>query len=435
MSQRKVKQQRRLEQAQIKTLKPQKRDLRILWHANSPHANSGYSVFTRDLLFRLLKDGWPVACSGFGAGVDAYPVFLHGEDLIDERFAGLVLKVYPKMLDPYGSDALVEHSLVFQANVTFAMQDVWTLDPRQLQKMRFWVPYTPIDRYPVPQNVLNNLQYAYKIITFSQFGHDALEEKGFTSTLILEGIDTQIFRPLNKEEVRAKYKIPSEIFLFGMIGANKENPPRKGYQEALEAFALLQEKHPEVGLFFHTQQVMPTGFPIQGLVQALKLKNVFFIDGYTQSFNARSHDIAQEINCFDVLLHPSRTEGFGLLPVEAMACGVPVIVNNTTSMPEMVIPGKTGEICKTAKRWFSPDGAWIWDADVPDLLNCMERLYQKLHQPNTLAQDCRNHILANYDIDKLFIEKWVPFFEDLQEEIFSVLTAPAPRGIIPPVPA
>ena len=192
-----------------------------------------------------------------------------------------------------------------------------------------------------------------------------------------------------------------------MVGANKENPPRKGYQEAIEAFAFFQKNHPEAGLFFHTQQIHPTGFPIQALTHELKLNNCFFVDGYTQSFNARSHDIAQEINCFDILLRPSRTEGFGLLPIEAMSCGIPVIVNNTTASPEAIIAGKTGEICKTNKRWFTPDATWIYDADIADLHECMERLYKQLKEPNTIATDCRNHILEKYNIDKRTVDNIV----------------------------
>lgn len=109
-----------------------RRDLKILWQSNAPHANSGYSVFTRDILFRLLKDGWNVECSGMGAGIDAYPVILHGEDLIDDRFKGLKLKVYPKMMDPYGSDSLVNHAVSAKANVVFDMQDVWALNLQDL---------------------------------------------------------------------------------------------------------------------------------------------------------------------------------------------------------------------------------------------------------------------------------------------------------------
>ena len=142
-------------------------------------------------------------------------------------------------------------------------------------------------------------------------------------------------------------------------------------------------------------------------------------------FNAKSHNIAEYLNCFDVLLHPSQTEGFGLVPIEAAACGVPSIVNNTTSMPEMVIPGKTGEICKTDRHRFTQDGTWVWTADVQDIYECMERLYKKLHEPNTVVQDCRNHILKNYNIDTLVKERWIPLFEQLQGELLPpVLTEP-----------
>lgn len=403
---------------QEKVASSKRRNLRILWQANAPWANSGYSVFTRDLLFRLLKDGWQVACASMGAGNDADHVFMHGEDYIDDRFKNLVLDVYPKMVDPYGSDSLIHHTIDYKANVVFCMQDVWTLNPNELSKTRVWIPYFPIDKYPVPQNVLNNLQYAYKLISFSKFGQKSLEEKGFTSTLIVEGTDTEMFKPIDKLEMRKKYGIPEDVFLFGMIAANKENPPRKGFQEAIEAFKLFHDKHPEAAVFFHSQQQIPTGFPIQQLAREFGIASRFyFYDNYLSQFKASSQQVAEQMNMLDCLLHPSRTEGFGLTIIEAQSCGKPVIVNNTTSMPELIIPGVTGEICKTHKRWFTQDASWLWDADVQDLYECMEKVYTKLHQPNTIAEDARKHIVENYNIDTLVKNNWIPLLEELQKEL------------------
>ncbi len=41
-------------------------------------------------------------------------------------------------------------------------------------------------------------------------------------------------------------------------------------------------------------------------------------------------------NSVDIFIFPSLYEGFGLPPLEAMACGCPVVVSNRTSLPEVV---------------------------------------------------------------------------------------------------
>lgn len=48
----------------------------------------------------------------------------------------------------------------------------------------------------------------------------------------------------------------------------------------------------------------------------------------------------------DALLFPTRTEGFGLVALEAQACGLPVVATNCTSLPEVVKDGKTGFLCE-----------------------------------------------------------------------------------------
>ena len=57
-----------------------------------------------------------------------------------------------------------------------------------------------------------------------------------------------------------------------------------------------------------------------------------------------SHSAMPELlNCVDVLLFPSLYEGFGRPPLEAMACGVPVVASNVASLPEVV--GGAGLMC------------------------------------------------------------------------------------------
>ena len=384
-----------------------RRDLKFTWMSNSHWSFSGYGVFTRDLLFRMRDDGWNFAEISF-YGLQGNPVKVDG------------IQVYPNMGDAFGSDALVHHTADFGANVAFTMQDVWTLNPDFLKQIQNWIPYVPIDKDPVPPLVLDRLRYAYKIISFSKFGQQALEKAGFTSTLIVEGTDTDIFKPINKEECRKEIGMPLDAFVFGSIAANKENPPRKGFQEMLEAFKLFYENHKDGMLFFHTQQIAPGNFPIADYARHLGIADrVFFQNQYKATYRSDSNQIAKEINCFDVDFHPSQTEGFGLGIVESQACGIPVIVNNCQSMPELLIEGVTGEICKTGTPRWTSDNGFVYPADVKSLHEKMEVLYKKLHEKNTIAKDSRDYVIKNYNINTLFKDKWVPFFEQLQDEILT----------------
>lgn len=381
--------------------------MKLMWSSNGSWTSSGYGIFTRDFLTRLKKlNKYEFAQLAFW-GLTGHPAVVDG------------FKTYPVMGHPFGADAVYHHSKHFGADYVFTMQDVHTLDPEVLKRIK-WIPYCPVDKFPVPGSVLGQLRHAHKIVSFSKFGHESLLKEGFVSTLIPEGVDTEIFKPLNKKlELRLKYKIPPGAFLFLMVAANKENPPRKGFQEALEAFAMFAKDHPEAAMFIHTQQRDPGGFPIREFAHHLGvLDRLFFMDDYTATFIADSTEVNEEMNMADVLLHPSQTEGFGLTVTEAQSAGIPVLINNTTSMPELIVEGKTGEMCKTTIPRFTNDCSYVYPADSKDLAHKMEVLYQKLKlNPEQIAKDCRNHIVENYNIDKIFDEKWVPFLAKLEKEL------------------
>lgn len=58
-------------------------------------------------------------------------------------------------------------------------------------------------------------------------------------------------------------------------------------------------------------------------------------------------DLVKAYQNADALLFPSRMEGFGLVALEAMACGTPVIASNNSSIPEVIENNHTGILCDT----------------------------------------------------------------------------------------
>lgn len=393
-----------------------RRDLKLLWSSNAVWSNSGYACFTDDWSQRVLKDGWPIrliAWAGLAGGV------------IEHKG----IYTYPQTNDVWGGDAMIEHGQHFGADVNFSMQDVHTINPQFLDQMKRWIPYTPIDREEIPQSILDNLRFAYKIITFSKFGQKALSKHGFASTLIPEGVDTSIFKPLDKKKTREELKFPQDKFIFGMIGANKpDGVSRKGWQQALDAFAIFAKTHPDAMFFYQFNQ--GGGFDIPQYAQMLGIADRLITPNmYMSVIHGDPNVVNKWLNCCDVILHASTTEGFGLVIAEAQAAGTPVIVNNCHSQPELIVEGKTGEICQSNFKMWTSGGGYIYFPDPQSIVKKMEVLYKRVNEnENKVTVDCRNWIKENYDMDKIYKEKWLPFLEDLQAELLPPIDV-APKKV------
>jgi glycosyltransferase involved in cell wall biosynthesis len=103
-------------------------------------------------------------------------------------------------------------------------------------------------------------------------------------------------------------------------------------------------------------------------------------------------------NGADLFVYPSFAEGFGIPPLEAMACGVPVITSNTTSLPEVIgdagimfNPWDIKEICnamqmvlfdtvlqrKLIARGLKQAKKFSWQKSAEKVLKCYEDIYEK----------------------------------------------------------
>ena len=396
-------------------MNPKRRDLKIAVHSDSIFSQSGYGVEIDLLVRRLLLEGFQVA--------QIAKAGLYGH-WIDYPLPEGTLRMYPTIDDPHGaSDAMFYGARHWGANVVISMIDVWVINPQFIQSLKQlgckWIPYLPIDSAPPSPGNLRNLSLADKIITFSKFGQQQLKKQGFVSDMIYEGVDTNFLVPQDKIEARKKAGFPEDAFIWGMIAANKENPPRKAFQESLEAFKVFNQAHPNSYLFIGTQQISPGSFPIRDYAAYLGIQDKLIIpDQLYFSVMATREDIRTWLNAFDALLHPSATEGFGLTIVEAQACGVPVVANNVHSMSELVIDGKTGAFALPNRKFWTNANAYWEQPDPMTIYLAMEKVFKMLRDnPQQVANDCRQNVLDNFDVDKIFKNQWLPMAEQAQIDI------------------
>lgn len=388
------------------------RKLRILISSNAPFAPSGYGQQVAEFAPRLRDAGYEMAVSCF-FGLEGNKIMLDG------------ITCYPKIADTWGADAMVNHAINFQADIVMTLQDLWVVDPNSLRQLKRWVPIVPIDHDPVPPAIYERLKMAYRIVTYSKFGRDELQRLGTHSTYIPHTVDTNVYKPMDKKDIRKKIGVPDGMFLFGMVSANKDNPPRKSFQEAMDAFKMFHDKHPDSGIYFHTLLAQAGGFPIEEYAKFLGIhKNIFHLQPYEQLFLADKKVMASIYNAMDCLLAPSTNEGFGVPIIEAQACGVPVITNNWTAMPELVKDGKTGYVVDVAYKRFTPLLSYIAIPSTKSIYDKMELLFKA--DRVKMGEEARKFIVNNYDTDKVVKEKWIPFLERVKEEVIQSEVDKAP---------
>lgn len=170
----------------------------------------------------------------------------------------------------------------------------------------------------VSQSLRNELRGLLKI-------HDA------RTTVIPNGIDTEAFRPGRDNSIRDTLGLPPDAILIGAIGNIR---PAKAYDNLLQAARALLDRSDRFRFVIAGQYGGTLADDLMRRRAQLGLEErVFFL-------GLRS-DVATVLHNLDVFVLSSRSEGFSIACVEAMACGIPVIATRCGG-PEEILDTRSG---------------------------------------------------------------------------------------------
>ncbi len=134
--------------------------------------------------------------------------------------------------------------------------------------------------------------------------------------------------PVKPEEIakfKAKYKLPEQFILA--VGTLE---PRKNFGTLIKSFVLIKAKLPHSKLVIVGKKGWKYSH-IEDKLKEFKLENEVIFPGYLDG-----EDLKKMYAAATVFVFPSLYEGFGIPPLEAMACGCPVVSSNVASLPEVV---------------------------------------------------------------------------------------------------
>ncbi len=195
--------------------------------------------------------------------------------------------------------------------------------------------HLPLNRWYLSLLLPRFLRRADAIIAVSEnTRRDVIRVMGIPpekTRVIYEGV-SPAFRPLRDvaelARVREKYHLPARFILF--LGTLE---PRKNLLTLIEAYRALANDPDAPALVLAGRK----GWLYQPVFQRVRELGLEARVHFTEWVDGA--DMPALINAAEIFVYPSLYEGFGLPPLEAMACGVPVICSNAASLPEVVGDG------------------------------------------------------------------------------------------------
>ena len=200
-------------------------------------------------------------------------------------------------------------------------------------------------------------------------------------SVILHGIPLEDFSPSDNVKAEREMKNIPGNFVIGCFGRIRK---QKGTDVFVDAIIDLLPRFPDAS-------AIVMGRATEGHTQFLaelkrKVKTANLQDRILFPGEVPVHEIAQWYKTLSLFVAPQRWEGFGLTPLEAMGCAVPVVATTVGAFPELVLDGKTGKL--------------IEPGNVEQMVQAVEHYINDEKRTKTHGANALKHVHADFPIER-----------------------------------
>lgn len=304
--------------------------MKVLWVGDAA-CHTGFARCTHAVCDELHRAGHKVSVLGINASGDPH---------------GYPYDIYPAMPrgrgDGFGVMRLPSLIASLSPDVVCLLQDPWNvqgyfnaIEESGIEKVPPIVAWLAVDSKNHPGSA--DLNALHHVVTWTQFAIDELRSGGYTgpSSIVPLGVDTALFRPLDREAARQVLGVPEGSFVVGVVGRNQ---PRKRLDLTIGYFAEWITRHEieDAYLFLKVAPTGETGCDIRSVAAYYgpALAGKIRVSEQRAGVGLPDDVMPSIYNAMDVYLTTTQGEGWGLPCMEAMACGVPAIVPDWSALGE-----------------------------------------------------------------------------------------------------
>jgi len=228
------------------------------------------------------------------------------------------------------------------------------------------------------------LKYCDKVICVSHFTREQMISRHHTDPekckVLNNAVDPFMKLPATfakPEHLLNRYWLTNEnqvIFTLTRLASTEQY---KGHDQVIKVISKLKEKFPNIryvlaGQYDHREEIR-----IQKLISEYKVDKEVILPGFINE-----NELSDYFLLADLFVLPSKKEGFGIVFIEALACGLPVICGNVDGSVDAIRDGELG-------RAINPDGL----ADLEKALSD----YLSTPMPESKRHDLQNQCLLHFN--------------------------------------
>lgn len=348
-----------------------------LWVPNLFNFKGGIQVYSSFLIEATQSIYFNVNYDVFLKHDTRYPIDLSCKHNAHFHFAGvwpLALRTPAFAAQIIGSGVWQRPNLVITTHLNFTVAAYWL---KQLFGIPYWAVAHGVEAWNIQRPALQTaLRHADRILAVSGYTRDRLlKEQNLDPSKI--SILPNTFDPL-RFKIRAKpayllerYKLEPEQPIILTVSRLCRTEAYKGYDKILEALPQIRQVIPNVHyLIVGKGDDRPR---IQQLIHQRQLQDCVTLTGFISD-----DELCDYYNLCDVFAMPSRLEGFGIVYLEALACGKPTLGGNQDGAIDALCRGELGAL-------VDPDDI---EAITQSLIQILQGTYPNplIYQPEALRK-------------------------------------------------